>query len=67
MLAFDCVLETHEDVRFTAENEQRLIEKIRQHYVQYHPEISDDEIREAVKAGAYDPDVRARTLTRLAG
>jgi hypothetical protein len=67
MLAFDCVLETHEDVRFTAENEQRLIEKIRQHCVQYHPEISNDEIREAVKAGAYDPDVRARTLTRLAG
>ncbi len=70
MLAFDCVLETHENAHFTAENDQSLIERIRQHCHQYHPELSDAEIREMFDAGAYDPEARAttvRTLARVAG
>jgi predicted small metal-binding protein len=54
MRAFDCVHEAHEDVHFSAENDEELVDQIRQHRDQYHPEISDDQIREMVTAGAYD-------------
>ena len=70
MLAFDCFLETHEDVHFTAENDDSLIEKIRQHCHQYHPEMSEEEIREMFSAGAYDPEARvtpSHTLARFGG
>jgi chemotaxis regulatin CheY-phosphate phosphatase CheZ len=54
MRAFDCVHEAHEDVHFTAETDEDLIRQIRQHRDQYHTEISDEQIREMVTAGAYD-------------
>lgn len=54
MRAFDCVHEAHEDVHFTAETDEDLIEQIRQHRDQYHTEISDEQIREMVTTGAYD-------------
>ena len=53
MRAFDCVHEAHEDVHFSAENDDALVEQIRQHRDQYHPEIGDEQIREMVSAGAY--------------
>ena len=54
MRAFDCIHEAHEDVHFSAENDEELVSQIRQHRDQYHSEISDDQIREMVTAGAYD-------------
>lgn len=54
MRGFDCVHEAHEDVHFSAETDEGLIDQIRQHRDQYHPEIPDDQIRELVTAGAYD-------------
>ena len=54
MRAFDCIHEAHEDVHFSAENDEDLVSQIRQHRDQYHPEISDDQIREMVTADAYD-------------
>jgi hypothetical protein len=60
MRAFDCVHESHADVHFTAESDEALIEQIRQHRDQFHAEISDEQIREMVTAGAYDEEVGAR-------
>ena len=37
-------------------DEVDLIEKIRQHRDQYHPEISDAQIREMVTARAYEEE-----------
>ena len=54
MRAFDCVHEAHEDVHFTAENDEDLVDQIRRHRDQYHPELSDVQIREFVSTGAYD-------------
>jgi ATP sulfurylase len=59
MVAFDCVLETHEAVQFTAKSHQELAAKIRQHRDEYHPEISDDKLREMLTMGTYDPEARA--------
>ncbi len=56
MRAFDCVHESHEDIHFSAANDEELIEQIQQHRDQYHAEIGDDQIREMVTAGAYDED-----------
>jgi hypothetical protein len=60
MRAFDCVHESHADVHFAAESDEALIEQIRQHRDEYHREISDEQIREMVSAGAYDEEVGAR-------
>ena len=54
MRAFDCSHDSHEDVHFTADSDEGLIEKIRQHRDEYHQEISDEQIREMVTASAYD-------------
>jgi Protein of unknown function (DUF1059) len=59
MRAFDCVHESHEDVHFSAETDEDLLQQIRQHRDQYHAEISDDQIREMVTAGAYDEEAAA--------
>ncbi len=66
MLAFDCVHDTHEDAQFTADTRQELVEKVRQHFVHYHPEVSEEEVNDIVNESAYDPQVRARTLARFA-
>ena len=60
MRAFDCVHEAHADVHFTAENDEALLEQIRKHRDEFHTEISDEQIREMVTAGAYDEEVGAR-------
>jgi hypothetical protein len=59
--AFDCSHEAHEDIHFTAENDEGLIQQIREHRDQYHPEISDEQIREMVTADAYEEEPRATT------
>ena len=56
MRGFDCVHEAHEDVHFSAETDDQLVDQIRQHRDQYHPEITDTQISEMVTAGAYDEE-----------
>jgi hypothetical protein len=58
--AFDCSHETHEDVHFTAETDEDLVQQIRQHRDQYHREISDEQIREMVTVGAYEEETSAQ-------
>jgi hypothetical protein len=52
--ALDCVHEAHDDVHFTAESDEALIEQIRQHRDEHHPEMTDDDVRELVGQSAYD-------------
>ena len=59
MRGFDCVHDAHEDIHFSAETDDELVDQIRQHRDQYHPEITDSEIREMVTAGAYDEEQAA--------
>jgi hypothetical protein len=61
MRGFDCSHESHEDVHFSAESDDALIEQIRQHRDEYHQEISDEQIREMVTAGAYDEEAAAES------
>ncbi len=56
MRAFDCSHESHEDVHFSAEDDEVLVDQIRQHRDGYHQEMSDEQIREMVAAGAYDEE-----------
>jgi hypothetical protein len=57
MLAFDCTHEMHEVAHFTAETTGDLLERVRQHRDQYHPEIDDAELRKLVQAGTYVPEL----------
>ncbi|HEX2112589.1 MAG TPA: hypothetical protein VHF67_13670 [Gaiellaceae bacterium] len=54
MRAFDCVHDAHDDIHFTGESDDDLIRQAREHRDQYHPEMSDDDIRNYVVANAYD-------------
>ncbi|MDQ4027441.1 MAG: hypothetical protein M3214_05235 [Actinomycetota bacterium] len=54
MRALDCVHDAHEDIHFTAESDDDLLGQVREHRDQYHPEMSDDDVRNIVAASAYD-------------
>jgi hypothetical protein len=54
MRALDCVHEAHEDMHFSAENDEALIEQVRMHRDQFHPDLSDDDVQQIVSQGAYD-------------
>jgi len=55
MRAMDCSHPAHaEDAHFTADTDDDLIEQVKRHRDQYHPEITDDQVRELVTANAYD-------------
>jgi hypothetical protein len=54
MRALDCVHDAHEDVHFTAEDDDGLVAQVRQHRDQYHPEMSEDDVRNIVAENAYD-------------
>ncbi len=54
MRALDCVHEAHDDIHFTGETEEDLAAKVLEHRDQYHPEMSDDDVRQTVAAIAYD-------------
>ena len=54
MRALDCVHEAHEDVHFSGNSDEDLIEQVRRHRDQYHPEMNDDDVRQIVAANAYD-------------
>jgi hypothetical protein len=54
MRGLDCVHEAHEDMHLTAENDEELFQKGLQHRDQYHPEFTDEQIREIVTTSATD-------------
>jgi hypothetical protein len=56
MRALDCVHDAHEDIHFTAESDEALLEKVRQHRDAYHPEMTDEQIQDHVAANAYDEE-----------
>jgi hypothetical protein len=66
LIAFDCVHDAHESAQFTADTHRQLLETVLQHFDRYHPEVSEEAVNDLVNASAYDPEVRARTLTPLA-
>jgi hypothetical protein len=54
MRALDCVHEAHEDMQLTAETDEDLVEQALRHRDEFHPEMTDEQIRELVAANAYD-------------
>ena len=54
MRALDCKHPAHEDMHATAPNDDELIEKVRQHIVETHPDMSPDQAEQIVAANAYD-------------
>lgn len=54
MRALDCVHEAHDDVHFTGQTDDDLITQVQQHRDEYHPEMTDDDVRAVVAQGAYD-------------
>ena len=59
MRGFDCVHESHEDVHFSAQTDEELTAQIQRHRDEFHPEITDDQIRDMVGTGAYDEQAQA--------
>ena len=51
--ALDCKDPAHDDVHFSAENDDDLFRQIQEHRDQYHTEMSDDEIRQMISSEAY--------------
>ena len=54
MRGLDCVHDAHEDIHFTGDSDADLIAQVKQHRDEYHPEMSDDDVRQVVATGAYD-------------
>jgi hypothetical protein len=54
MRALDCVHDAHDDIHFTADTDDGLIDQVKQHRDEFHPDMTDDEVREIVAEGAYD-------------
>jgi predicted small metal-binding protein len=54
MRALDCKHPAHEDVHFTASNDDELVEQVKEHIRQYHPDMTEDDARTNVSQGAYD-------------
>jgi hypothetical protein len=56
MRGLDCVHEAHEDMHFTAETDEALMEQVQRHRDQFHREMTDEQIREYVGANAYEEE-----------
>ena len=54
MRALDCVNEAHEDIHFTADDDEGLVEQVKQHIRENHPDMSEDDVPQNVTQGAYD-------------
>lgn len=54
MRALDCVHPAHEDMHATAATDTELIEKVRQHITEAHPDMSPEEALDLVRQNAYD-------------
>lgn len=54
MRAFDCVHPAHEDMHVTAETDDEVVVKVREHIAEAHPDMSPDDAQGLVAQGAYD-------------
>ena len=54
MRGFDCSHPAHEDIHLSAADDEELVRNTLQHRDQYHPELSDDQIKEIVATNARD-------------
>ena len=54
MRGFDCIHPSHDDTHLSGADDEELIQKGLQHRDQYHPEFTDDQIREIVTQNAQD-------------
>ena len=54
MRALDCIHDNHQDMHFTAADDDALTQRIREHRDEYHPDITDEQITEMVSQSAYD-------------
>jgi hypothetical protein len=54
MRAVDCVHPAHEDMHLTGSDDDDLLEGVKRHRDQYHPEMNDDQIRDYIAQNAYD-------------
>jgi hypothetical protein len=54
MRAMDCKHEAHDDIHFTGSTDDDLFEQVTRHRDEYHPEMTDDQIREVIAQSSYD-------------
>ena len=54
MRGLDCVHEAHEDIHFKADDDEGLVEQVKRHIREAHPDMSEDDARQIVTQGAYD-------------
>jgi hypothetical protein len=55
MRAMDCSHPAHsEDVHFSAATDDGLFEQVKLHRDEYHPELSDEQLREVIAQNAHD-------------
>jgi predicted small metal-binding protein len=54
MRAIDCIHPAHEDMHATAATDEELVQKVREHISQAHPEMSPDQATEIVTQNVYD-------------
>ena len=64
MRAVDCVHPAHEDLHVTAETDEELVEMVRGHITQAHPDMGPDEAQGIVAEGAYDDQLGSSLPTR---
>lgn len=53
MRAIDCD-QGHDKVHLTAENDDELLVKVREHAAQYHPDLGEDQLKGMMAQMAYD-------------
>lgn len=55
MRALDCSDPgTHDDIHFSAEDDDQLFTQVRRHTEEYHPEMTDDDVRQMISTDAYN-------------
>jgi hypothetical protein len=54
MRALDCIHPAHEDVHVTADTDEELVEKVRAHIAEVHPDMSPEQASDIVAQGAYE-------------
>lgn len=55
MRALDCSDPgTHDDIHFSAEDDDQLFTQVKRHTGEYHQEMTDEDVREMISTDAYD-------------
>lgn len=55
MRALDCSDQSsHDDIHFSAEDDDQLFAQVKSHTEEYHPEMTDDDVRQMISADAYN-------------